>query len=115
MFTFGIFTTHLPYVALVVFYAYFWIIGVNKASSGELQTAESNILIEISAGNYSTEIDQNDEISSPNFTDEHFLTTDYNVAFAALQKLKHKCFPADKQPQLHIPLNLFSRPPPVFS
>lgn len=40
MFTFGIFTTHLPYVAFVVFYAYFLLFGVNKAVSGELETGE---------------------------------------------------------------------------
>ena len=40
MFTFGIFTTHLPYVAFVVFYAYFLLFGVNKASSGEIENGE---------------------------------------------------------------------------
>jgi hypothetical protein len=33
MFTIGIFTTHLPYIAFVVFYAFFLFFGVNKASS----------------------------------------------------------------------------------
>jgi hypothetical protein len=40
MFTFGIFTTHLPYVAFVVFYAYFLLFGVNKANSGEIENGE---------------------------------------------------------------------------
>lgn len=40
MFTFGIFTTHLPYVAFMAFYAYFLLFGVNKAVSGEIETHE---------------------------------------------------------------------------
>lgn len=115
MFTFGIFTTHLPYIALVVFYAFFWIIGVNKAFSGELQPAEKTIFIEFAAGEYFTETDQNDAITCANFSDQHFLTNDYNVAFAVLQKLKHKCIAFENQPHLSLHTSLFSRPPPFFS
>lgn len=46
MFTFGIFTTHLPYVAFVVFYAYFLLFGVNKAVSGEIETGEKFVKTE---------------------------------------------------------------------
>lgn len=49
MFTFGIFTTHFPYVVFVVFYAYFLIFGVNKAVAGELQGNDSNIKTELQA------------------------------------------------------------------
>jgi hypothetical protein len=40
MFTFGLFTTHFPYLAFVVFYAYFLIFGVGKATSGEIESDE---------------------------------------------------------------------------
>ena len=36
MFTFGIFTTHIPYIAVVAFYAFFLLFGAEKASSGEI-------------------------------------------------------------------------------
>jgi hypothetical protein len=49
MFTIGIFTTHLPYIAFVVFYAFFLLFGVNKASSGEIQWGESSIILKAPA------------------------------------------------------------------
>ncbi len=115
MFTLGIFTTHIPYIALVVFYAFFWIIGVNKASAGELQSADNSISIEIYSGDNYLEIGQNDISSSSKLHDQQFLTADYNVAFAALQKFKHKCFHPDIQTQGSSYINLFSRPPPFLS
>ena len=47
MFTFGIFTTHIPYIAFVVFYAYFLFFGINKASSGEQSFMDSEIQTQI--------------------------------------------------------------------
>lgn len=46
MFTVGIFTTHIPYLAFVVFYAYFLIFGIDKASKGELNTPVKSIVAE---------------------------------------------------------------------
>ena len=40
MFTTGILTTHLPYLAFVFFYAWFFIFGVQKANSSELLSKE---------------------------------------------------------------------------
>jgi hypothetical protein len=40
MFTVGIFTTHIPYIAFVVFYAWFLLFGIGKAASGEIETGE---------------------------------------------------------------------------
>ncbi len=36
MFTFGIFSTHLPYIAFVLFYGFFFLVGIEKASAGDL-------------------------------------------------------------------------------
>lgn len=46
MFTFGIFTTHLPYLAFVFFYVYFLIFGMEKASDGKIQISEKSTTIE---------------------------------------------------------------------
>ncbi|MCG6187192.1 hypothetical protein [Maribellus maritimus] len=40
MFTIGIFSTHIPYIAFVLFYAYFFVAGINKAVSGEIPSGE---------------------------------------------------------------------------
>ncbi len=115
MFTLGIFTTHIPYIALVVFYAFFWIIGVNKASSGELQLFESRISVESPTFEVLVEDDQHHFKNSKSLLEQQFLATNYNVAFAALQKLKHKCFHPEIQPVTNTGLTLFSRPPPFLS
>ncbi len=36
MFTVGIYSTHLPYIAFVLFYAVFFLLGIEKASAGKL-------------------------------------------------------------------------------
>ncbi len=55
MFSFGIFTTHLPYIAMVAFYAYILIFGVEKTSKGEVYS-ESHIKIEIENKNFCTDL-----------------------------------------------------------
>ena len=45
MFTFGMFTSHIPYIALVAFYAYFVLFGMEKASKGELVAENKNPFI----------------------------------------------------------------------
>lgn len=49
MFSFGIFSTHIPYIAFVAFYAYFLLFGVEKASKGELQSEKSAFFTELQA------------------------------------------------------------------
>ncbi|WP_347839339.1 hypothetical protein [uncultured Draconibacterium sp.] len=46
MFTFGIFTTHLPYLAFIAFYAYFLLFGIERTHEGTLQVSEKSIQIE---------------------------------------------------------------------
>lgn len=40
MFSFGLFTTHLPYIAFVAFYAYFLIFGVDQAQNEKIKVTE---------------------------------------------------------------------------
>jgi len=47
MFSVGIFTTHLPYIAMVAFYAWFLIAGVNKTNDGEIQFADKSSTIQM--------------------------------------------------------------------
>jgi hypothetical protein len=40
MFTVGLFSTHIPYIAFVFFYAFFFLFGIQKAHAGELSGTE---------------------------------------------------------------------------
>ena len=47
MFTIGIFTTHIPYVAFVVFYAFFFLFGIRDDAAVTLQKREVPNLCEL--------------------------------------------------------------------
>ena len=51
MFSVGIFTTHLPYIAMVAFYVWFLIIGVDKTNDGEIQFADKSSTIQMHLDN----------------------------------------------------------------
>ena len=57
MFTIGIFSTHIPYIAFVLFYAYFFVAGVNKAVAGEIPAEENFYTSEIYASDISIDLD----------------------------------------------------------
>jgi hypothetical protein len=116
MFTLGIFTTHLPYIALVMFYAFFWIFGVNKASSGELQLSENKITFEIVAEKSFIEIPLKSlQMSSQRLNNRGILPPNFNLTFSALQKLKHKEGHTENHWQCIQSPGHFSRPPPFLS
>ncbi|MBN1985714.1 MAG: hypothetical protein JW761_05385 [Prolixibacteraceae bacterium] len=57
MFITGIFSTHIPYIAFLLFYAYFFVAGVNKAVSGEFPAEENFCKTEIYASDTFTASD----------------------------------------------------------
>lgn len=57
MFTIGIFSTHIPYIAFILFYAYFFVAGVNKAVSGEIPSGEKIIKTEMYVSNSYSDAD----------------------------------------------------------
>ncbi len=61
MFTFGIFSTHLPYIAFVLFYGFFFLVGIEKASAGEMGEGEGIIphVISVSVDYYADVDDDN--------------------------------------------------------
>ncbi len=111
MFTFGIFTTHLPYVAFVVFYAYFLLFGVNKANSGEIENGEKLCKTEWSIEKH---------ISKDDVKAFHY--SDFNCD--EIRSHRYKTFhskPGISWPELQLTacvtsgfgFQLFSRPPPA--
>lgn len=112
MFTFGIFSTHLPYIAMVAFYAYFLIFGVNQSSKGKIQIAEKSHTVQV-------HINNSDEIIK---ADTHCFYDAFTelVASKVLEnskvKQKWKYFGEDDLLPKHFVVSiLFSRPPPQLA
>lgn len=114
MFTIGIFTTHLPYIAFVVFYAFFLLFGVNKASSGEIQWGENNLVLKAPS----------EEIAGANSADfssyhSHEKAGIFSPGaadfFVFKENIQHAAFYPENIRQCYFPQALFSRPPPVLS
>lgn len=57
MFTIGIFSTHIPYIAFLLFYAYFFVAGINKAVAGEIPSDENFHKTEIYASESYVDLD----------------------------------------------------------
>lgn len=114
MFTIGIFSTHLPYIAFVVFYAYFLLFGVNKASSGEIQWGESSIVLKAPAEEFA-------EANSVDFSNFHYhegaglFSPGTNEFFDFTGNIQNFSFYPDNIRKCYISQALFSRPPPVLS
>lgn len=114
MFTFGIFTSHIPYVALVAFYAYFVLFGMGKASKGEIVAESKNPLI------YEIQVTDNfDEFNSDCFSYQN--SADLFVEYSKFENsiFKRKLSQPALNDNLHyqffyIP-NTSNRPPPVLS
>ena len=110
MFTFGIFSTHLPYIAFVFFYAFFFLSGIQKASAGELSNDTSFIVAQTETTTIAghTFKSDNPELSSYNIT--KIQLTAFN--FIKGKKIKLYSHRNEKPGQLFFYSPLFSRPPP---
>ncbi len=110
MFTVGIFSTHIPYIAFVLFYAYFLVTGVNKAVAGEIASGEEFSKTEI----YATDLFVKAEIDTYHYFCD---LSDYdknNECEVILFKRKVKY----RENSVRIPIeyyssSLFNRPPPA--
>jgi hypothetical protein len=112
MFTFGIFTTHLPYITIVAFYAYFLIFGVNQPTDGKITTAKESISVQIHLNN---SIEQTPADTFNFYTSLSEISETYCFENSKVkQKWKHlgvnKIFKQD-----HCKSTLFSRPPPALA
>jgi len=110
MFTVGIFSTHLPYIAFVTFYAYFFLVGIPKASGGDLSSDESVFSFEtnfVQKYDFSDQYDYNiDQISQVYF----YHST--NSVFTSEKKLLFLNTHQQKVKQNLLSYSEFCRPPP---
>lgn len=112
MFTVGIFSTHIPYIAFVLFYAYFLVTGVNKAVSGELSSDEEFYKTEIYASELliqvKTEIDTYHYFCA---ISEYKKNNDFEVLHFKRKLKSHEY--SVKIPMEYYSASLFNRPPPT--
>jgi hypothetical protein len=109
MFNFGIFTTHIPYIAIVVFYVYFLFFGGEKISKGSAIN-NHHFLSEFKVTKY---IDANE---SENYH--------YQIIFTTHQTSPEHCFFRKKTTLpvfsndvtlvFHLQTAFSNRPPPDF-
>ncbi len=111
MFSVGIFTTHIPYIAMIAFYAYFMLFGVNKADNKNNKLTEKSITIEYHSTHFKQiTLDKNHNFYvSADAVYQHFLSKNIQV------KQKWDSVFLDKLTCQELPTNsLFNRPPPVL-
>ena len=109
MFSFGIFTTHTPYVIMVVFYVYILIFGIEKTSKDEV-VSDTFIKIEIETENfrlYTSEV--YNYFFLKNF---NVLRADIFKVFLIKSELKHPNYLHPVYKQDNYCYSQFSRPPP---
>ena len=111
MFSVGIFTTHLPYIAMVAFYAWFLIIGVNKTNDGEIQFVDKSSTIQMHM-DYSVEIIK---AENPCFYLSYAETIKTVFFEKARVKQKWKYFDHTKFTSNYLENALFCRPPPELA
>ncbi|MCG6187184.1 hypothetical protein [Maribellus maritimus] len=111
MFTIGIFSTHIPYIAFVLFYAYFFVSGVQKAVDGEIPLTDKCAFIsEIQA-----EQDiLNQDSSNDTYNYKAFVVSDFE-RFIFKRKIKYRIKTTKFFHSIAIFTSLFERPPPFVS
>ena len=111
MFLFGIFTSHIPYIAFVVFYAYILIFGVEKATRGELQSEQKIFITE-------WEVDYQPGLNEVNFYSGDPVVSNHKSShfepFIFKQKLKAPGFKSVLIQQSDLYSSYSNRPPPAI-
>jgi len=110
MFTVGIFTTHIPYVAFVVFYAFFFLFGVKAPVEENIQVNNSKFNIELQTSKSFADTNAGSNFHYQTDTDFSKHTNFEDSLFK--RKLNHQCTLITVHWQYCLYNSLFSRPPP---
>ncbi len=113
MFTVGIFTTHIPYIAFVVFYAFFFLFGVNSPAEEVVQFSNNKFNIELQTS--PSYVDSNTGSNFHYQTDFDF--SEFNNFENSLfkRKIDHQCELETVHWQYFLRNSFSNRPPPVLS
>lgn len=114
MFTIGIFTTHLPYIAFIAFYAFFVLLGTDKSPAEDLQETDSQIIAYYNNQHSITATADNPTPGTSKFTDSFIFSPASNEYDNAGILHRYTIFTSICLKQLTAPENLFCRPPPAF-
>ena len=112
MFSFGIFTTHLPYLAMVAFYAYILLFGIDQTSKGKIELSEKSAQVQIHLNDTADTIHADSSCFNWAFAEEAAI----KIFEKSKVKQKWKHFGVDKIFIQDYPENsICSRPPPVLA
>jgi hypothetical protein len=110
MFTFGIFTSHIPYIAVVAFYAYFLIFGVNKAVNGEIQVSDNQFITEVQSTSIDADFNTDSNFHYQNDFDFYVHSHFEESVFKRKIKYRNSFFAETLQTGFN--KSCYSRPPP---
>lgn len=113
MFTVGIFTTHFPYIAFVVFYAFFFLFGVKVPVEENIQVNNSKFNIELQTSK--SFADTNADSNFHYQTDTDFSTQTNFEESLFKRKLNNQFTLITVHWQYCLYNSLFSRPPPSLT
>jgi hypothetical protein len=114
MFTIGIFTTHVPYIAFVAFYAFFVLFGVGKASSGDFTSDDIQGFKIYQSQPFTVNDLEGTNSSTCDFAAPEIYSTGSNEAFILHAKFLHWKYQSANFSQLLNYTTLFCRPPPAI-
>ncbi len=110
MFNIGIFSTHIPYIAFVVFYAYFLIFGTQKPAENDDQTVvRSAFITEVLADQNMADLNSQNDTYKCDF----ILTSDFET-FIFKRKIKHRMNCTSFVHPDKFFTSLSNRPPPAL-
>ena len=111
MFTVGIFSTHLPYLAFVFFYAWFILFGIQEVSNGERETIEKSCF---SKSYFVTQTNNPINIQNFDYADNFSaLNFRYSRNFRINNEIKGSSYMLTKTSYSCFSFSLFNRPPPI--
>jgi hypothetical protein len=111
MFTIGIFSTHIPYIAFVCFYAFFFLFGYQKIAEEDTSTE-----VKFTRNELTTTIDNqfSDNSRNSDFDDFQISNVPKNERIIYVDKIMKFRIPPNEQFQPEIfGFSNFSRPPPA--
>jgi hypothetical protein len=114
MFTIGIFTTHIPYIAFVAFYAFFILFGVGKASAGDFTSSDNQIQTIYHTQVFTANVHGGTHASLYDISAPAIFSPGSNQTPIPHKKYHYKEFQTGNFKQLLNCPSLFCRPPPAI-
>ena len=110
MFTIGIFSTHIPYIALVLFYSFFLFTDINNATYEDIEVGKSYTKTEL----FVSKVLNHQKPDTFNYyAGISSVETNRFEELIFKRQIKYPDFISAKTGNNYISYSLFSRPPPV--